>query len=305
MRTTRLLLIAALLSPAGGCSWLDNMRGHGEAAKKGGPLSPLAPDKLVDYLNERAGLLRSIQYDSLRLRVYEKGVPMPSLDGYLACAQPRSFRLKAGKAGGDVDLGSNPDHFWVYVKVPAEKPMYVFASHTDFESGKAKLPGGIPFEPDWVMQALGMNTFPPNTAYKVAVNEKERTYTLSWAATTPAGVPIRKEIIFDGDTARDPRPQVKKHVIRDAKDKVLAYAEIKAAKTAQLGSDPRNPAGPQAAQYPTQVILKWEEQKFEMDLTLDGAQVNQAMTPEAQQRLFTKPNIPNVPQIDLAKYEFR
>ena len=96
--------------------------------------------------------------------------------------------------------------------------MYVFASHTDFETGKAKLPGGIPFEPDWVMQALGMTTLPAErTSTRVKIDEQDRTYTLSWPAITPAGVSVRKEIVFDGDAATGNQPQVKKHVIRDAK----------------------------------------------------------------------------------------
>jgi hypothetical protein len=93
-------------------------------------------------------------------------------------------------------------------------------------------------------------------------------------------------------------------VIRNAKGNVLAYAEIKSAKTTQTGSDPRSGL-PLAVQYPTQMVLKWEEQKFEMDLTLENAQLNQTLPPETQQRLFTKPRIPGTDAVDLARYEFR
>ena len=40
----------------------------------------------------------------------------------------------------------------MFVDSPTVRPTFVFASHSDFESGRARMPDGIPFEPDWVMQ---------------------------------------------------------------------------------------------------------------------------------------------------------
>ena len=102
------------------------------------------------------------------------------------------------------------------------------------------------------------------------------------------------------------RPQVKKHVIRDAKtNKVIASAEIKAAQTVQVGTDPTTNY-PLAIQYPTHVVLKWAEPKFEMDLTLRQAQVNPQLTDEQARRLFTRPDRTyNQSPVDLAKYEIK
>jgi hypothetical protein len=206
--------------------------------------------------------------------------------------------------GGKVDLGSNPEQFWMYMEAPTTRPMFVFASHRDFEEGRAKLPGNIPFEPDWVMQALGMTQFNPALDYKATVHERDRTFMLSWSATTPSGQTIRKEIVFDADDAADPRPQVKKHIVRDNRGKVICTAEIKSARSYQLGPpDPQTNRVP-IVKYPTHIVLRWEEQKFEMDLTLDSAQVNQQLSEEQLRRLFNRPNIPGATPIDLARYEF-
>jgi hypothetical protein len=193
----------------------------------------------------------------------------------------------------------------MYFDAPTVKPMFVFASHSDFENGRAKLPGGIPFEPDWVMQALGMTTFPATNQYSAEVNEKDRTYTLSWPTTTPSGMQIRKEVVFDSDDATGTRPQVKRHIIRDVKGKIICAADVKSARTIPLGSpgtDPRSATGA-TVQYPTQVVLRWEEQKFEMDLSLDSAQVNQQLSDEQSRRLFSRPNIPGATPVDLARYD--
>lgn len=304
MRTLRLVLTAALLTPAVGCSWMkDNMTMGSRPPKGTGKLPDVTANQLVDYLNQRADQLHQLNYNDVHLRCYDRGLPMPMLDGNLAAAQPRSCRLVVGKAGvnAKVDLGSNPEMFWIYVQVPTEKPVYYYASHTDFESGRAKLPGGIPFEPDWVMQALGMTRFkdPQTTQYLVTPNDKDRTYTLSWPSTTPGGLAVTKKVIFDGDAATGTRPQVKRHVVEDAKTKkVLCYADIKSVKTYQLPlTDPNGTTG---IQYPTNVVLKWEEQKFEMDLSLENAQVNQPYPEGDARRLFSRPDIRGASPIDLA-----
>jgi hypothetical protein len=307
MRIVRVLLIAAVLAPAVGCSWMRDRWGdadQGRVPRGSGKLQDVTPEQLVGYLNDRAARLQSVQYGEVRLRCFDKGMPIPALRGDLVAAQPRNFRLVGqGAMGGKVDLGSNPEQFWVYVNDPTSRPVYVFASHTDFESGRAKLPGGIPFEPDWVMQALGMTTLPPNNDYKVTVNDRDRTYTLSWEAQTPVGLQVRKEVVFDGDTATGTRSQVKKHVVKEAKsNKVICSAEIKAARAVGPEADPHSAqAGPRPVlQYPTHVVLKWEEQKFEMDLSLDQARVNQPLSEEQARRLFTRPTVRGTNPIDLA-----
>ncbi len=317
MRTLRWLIIVALVTPGAGCTWVrDNMGINKEPPRGSGPIQKVTADQLTGYLNIQAAKIQTLSYGEARLVARDHGVPMPSLRGNLAASQPRNFRMtgQGGAMGAKVDLGSNPDQFWVYFDAPTVKPMFVFASHTDFENGRAKLPGGIPFEPDWVMQALGMTTYPATHQYTAEVNEKERTYTLSWQTTTPSGLQVRKEVIFDSDDAAGTRPQVKRHVIRDMKGKIICVADVKSARTVPLGAPvapvaPGTPgADPRAAtgatvQYPTQIVLRWEEQKFEMDLSLDGAQVNQQLTDEQTRRLFSRPNIPGATPVDLARYD--
>lgn len=303
MRLTHVLLTAVIIAPAVGCAWMRDQ--FGIRPKPTGEIKTVTPEQLVGYLNQQSGRMQTLTYGEARL-VAREGLLSYTLRGNLAASQPRYFRMtgQGGAMGGKVDLGSNLDQFWMYVEAPTTRPMYVFASHKDFEEGRAKLPGGIPFEPDWVMQALGMTTFPPTADYRATVQDRERTYTLSWDTYTPNRIPIRKEIVFDADDAIDPRPQVKRHLIRDAKGKVICYAEVKSVKTVPVAAaDPETGRAP-VVKYPTHVVLRWEEQKFEMDLTLDAAEVNQHLTEEQSRRLFNRPNIPGATPIDLARYEF-
>ncbi|MCS6863590.1 MAG: hypothetical protein RMJ56_14095 [Gemmataceae bacterium] len=305
MNRMRLVGIALILTTLCGCESIKEWMHRDRDLKSTKPLPPVQPDQLLAYINERAERLQSIEYEPINMTISAPHLLLsPTLRGWLVAGQPRNFNLVAeGTVAGKVILGSNAEQFWVYVSVPREEPTYVYASHADFAAGNAKLPGGIPFEPDWVLQALGMLPLPPNNRYTARVDQKSRTYTLSWPATLPNGNAVVKEIIFDGDPATGTKSQIKKHQILDAKNKVLCWAEIKQARTVQLPqTDPRTGL-PLAIQYPTRVVLRWDEQKFEMDLALGSAKINKPFSDEEARRYFTRPNIPNATPINLAQYQ--
>ncbi|MBX9626121.1 MAG: hypothetical protein K2X82_20150 [Gemmataceae bacterium] len=311
MRSVRLLLTAALLAPAVGCTWLKNQTGGLRPAA--GNLDEVESVRLVNYLNTQAGHLRSLEYDDIRVHVSGRDVPIPAnLSGSLVAAQPRNFRMvgKPMVAGGKVDLGSNDDQFWIYVQIMSDPAFYRYATHADFQSGRAPLPGNVPFDPEWVMQALGMTTLPATNDYTVRKDGKDGgTYTLSWPAAGPGGTRVTKEVVFDAQAATGARPQVRRHLIRDGRNKVVASAEVKTAQSTVVVVKAVQPGGIDrvTVQYPTRVVLRWEEQEFEMDLDLKRAQVNQ-FTPDNPARrdefarLFTRPDdlYRNANPIDLA-----
>lgn len=326
MRPLKLLLVACALALNVGCeSFKEWTNRRTKPPGNSGAMLPVSAEQLVGYLNGQAERLQSVSYGEAVVSARQGdgirgAIPMPPLRGNLAAAQPRNFRMvvKAGLADARVDLGSNPDKFWVYFDAPTVPKTYVYASHSDFSSGRAQLPANLSFEPDWIMQAMGMTTFPLDAAYEqtsvpgapsqraVPMNEKDRTYTLRWQAKAPNGVPVVKEIVFaadDVDAGRD-QPQVRKHLVRDAKGKLICSAEVKSAKTVATGGTDPITKRPYVLQYPTLVVLRWEEEKFEMSLKLDGAQVNHRMTQEEAQRLFTLPTIPGVSPVNLAEARF-
>jgi len=300
MRPLQALLVVALVAGTIGCSLIGKSTDNRPATT----IQKVSSEQLVKYLNERASRLQAINSD-VRFTAHD-GLLSMSLHGDLSAAQQRFFRMTGkGAVGGSVDLGSNNEQFWIYVDAPTQKPLFVYASHTDFESGRAKLPGNLPFEPEWVMQALGMHTFPPNTHYnEPKINPSERTYTLSWNANTPNGMAIQKEVVFEAEEARGDKPQVKKHLIRDSKNKVICSAEIKSVQAVPIpGPDARS--AQISVQYPTHILLRWEAQKFELDLKLSNVQVNQRFTDEQARRIFSRPpDTASAPALDLAKYEF-
>lgn len=304
-RDLRLLAAAALLSQAVGCNWMREWHNQAQTPRPGGRLREEPAERFVQFVNLRSSQLQSVEYENVRMRVSGKGIPLSvNLEGNLVAAQPRCFRLYAqGKMAGTVDLGSNPEQFWVYTGGAGE-PMFVYASHRDFETGRAKIPGGLPFEPDWVMQALGMTKLPEGAQYDIKIDDRERTYTLGWSGKAPNGMTLRKEIVFDGDGATGGRSQIKRHVLRhdDARRTVIATAEVRGAETFRAGTDAQG--RPLVGQYPTRLVLKWEEPRFEMDMTLDRGTANGPLTDDRRAQLFTRPSNLGTPAIDLAVARF-
>jgi hypothetical protein len=307
MRLLRVLGLTTVLAAGAGCGLFEKMKSN--TPKGGAPVAKVTAEQLVDYLNAQAARLQTVTYDRATVTARQGLVSLPSLRGDLAAAQPRNFRMRGqgGVVSAKIDLGSNEEQFWLYVDAPTARQTFVFASHSDFDGGRVRLPDGIPFEPDWVMQALGMKTFPRDAKYDpVKLDERNRTYTLSWPATTPAGAAIRKEVVFaadDADSSRD-QPQVRRHVVRDVKGNVVCSAEVKSAKTVPVGGADARSGHAFVVQYPKHVVLKWEQQRFEMDMVLDGGRVNPGLTPEQIRTHFSRPTHYGVQPINLAEARF-
>ena len=305
--------LVVLFLLAQGCQQLDDWRQSVQqrrGGRGGDPIPQVSAEQLVHYLNQQASRLRTLSYAEVRMTAREgdglKGAISYTLRGRLAAAQPRYFHLTAqgGLAGGKVDLGSNDERFWIYLDAPGNKPLYVFATHADFAAGKVQLPGNIPFEPDWVLQALGLANYPTTAPYEaVRVDERARTYTLTWTTTTPSGQSVRKEIVFAVDTAVGSRPQVLRHTIRTPNGKIICFAEIKSAHTFPTGSVDPQSGHPHIVQCPHHVLLRWEEQKVEIDLRLEEARINQPWTAEQIRAEFT-PRITTAVPINLAEARF-
>ncbi|MGL4420055.1 MAG: hypothetical protein ACRCZF_05270, partial [Gemmataceae bacterium] len=51
---------AAALFTLSGCEWLNSAKEKGTAPKPLGPIPNLTPEELVGYLNQQAGLLRTV-----------------------------------------------------------------------------------------------------------------------------------------------------------------------------------------------------------------------------------------------------
>ena len=281
-----------------GCAWLDKWKDPKPGST--GPLKPKKAEELVAQLNRQSDAIQTVRYDDVSLRATIPGSPfVPALrSGLMVAQKPKNFRMQSGFAlGGDqLDIGSNSQEFWMYVKQP--KPTFLFCSHADFPKVQDDLP--VPFEPDWVLQALGMATFDPNRKYEVETSEKSRAYYLKYEDTTPAGQKVMKVTEFAADVS-DTQPKIRKHLILTQTKsglQTLMSAEIHKVTVLEAGVDPQTNLRT-TVQVPTQVTLEWPQQKVTLALTLGKAQLNT----REEAKLFSKPaSIDNASPVNLADF---
>ncbi len=300
-RIVPLLALATALGSLAGCAWLDKMRPDPKNPTGTGALKAKKPEEFVSYLNRQSGYINSVRYDDVGLKATIPGQPwVPALrSGLMVAQKPKNFRMQSGFAlGGDqLDIGSNAQEFWMYTKQP--KPTFLFCSHTDFPKVQDDLP--VPFEPDWVLQALGMSTYDSTKNYEVEIHEKNRAYYLKYEDTTPAGQKVMRVTEFAADATEGNQPQVRRHMIL-AQTKTgwqtNMIAEIHKVSVVDAGNDAQT--GQRAyVQVPTDVTLEWPQQKVKLALSLGKPQLNT----REEAVLFSKPaKIDNASPVNLADY---
>lgn len=258
----------------------------------GGPVdtSRLTADRIVAYLNNQADLVQSLDANDISLTARAQGNTPPTLDGSLLVQKPRYFRLVGRFLGSqEVLVGSNEERFWFYVKRDPSDALF-HCAYTDFEKG-VDLP--FPFDPAWVLEALGMAKVPVDGVKRMELDDKTRTVRLI-QDTTLNGQKVQKvTVCYQAAQGRDV-PQVKSRIVYDERGRVICSATTKSVTRKPVG---RNQAGETVyATVPQVVKLEWPGQDTSLELDLGRMKINERLPMEAFQmpRLGSK-------QVDLGR----
>ncbi len=115
-------------------------------------------DDVIDVVNANTSRVRQLQTENATLRA--EGIP--TLRANIAYEQPRNFRLRAQLSqftGSELDIGSNNDLFWLWVKRD-EQPAVYYARHAEFATSPAR--DLVPIEPNQLTDALGLIHLSPD-----------------------------------------------------------------------------------------------------------------------------------------------
>lgn len=289
MRRVLTMCVAAAGLLSAGCLLPPNKSANPTARLGTGKIAPHEPEEFVAYLNRQAGYTQTVRYNDLDLKATLPGQGfIPSLsNGMIVCSQPNNFRMTAALAlgGRQLDVGANSAEMWMYVKMSPNP--YLYCSAQDFPAVQDQLP--VKFEPGWVMQALGMATYDPKKPYAVKIDEKGRTYQLTYPDVTAGGQRVLKMTEFAADEMSGTAPQVRRHVVmtEDGK-KVIAEARIRKVSEQMVGTDPKTQT-PVYLQVPTELVLEWPQEQTKMDLVLGRITVNEKMSQSEFDAMFAKP----------------
>ena len=137
------------------------------------PVGPPAPEVLmpgaaleqvITAVNQNAARIQNYQTNNASISVPGTTV-LPMLRGNIAAERPGRIRLQASTAisGQEVDLGSNDELFWFWVK-RNEPPAVFFTRHDQYLGSAAQQI--MPIEPSWLLDALGFAQFAPTDRHE-------------------------------------------------------------------------------------------------------------------------------------------
>jgi hypothetical protein len=246
----------------------------------------LPPDRqptaaeLVTMQNNNARRIQSLVCDPLELDITQ-GLQGFHISGKLACQRPRYFRMHADVVGrAEADIGSNDQEFWYWIK--HGDPYLVYCSYQDLANG-VRVP--FPFQPDWVMEALGVSEYETDPAAYTLL-PSGRTFQLVQNTRNLQGQPVRKVTEFNASTLR-----VTGHIIQDERGKEICRALI---------TQDQEIAG---VVLPRKISFSYPAEKLKIDMVLGhrASDVNIYQQLDPQSALFRRQPLNGVQNFDLAR----
>ncbi len=249
-----------------------------------GPPAPevLAPgaslDQVIAAVNNNAAKIQNYQTTNAIITVPGDAM-VPALRGNIAAERPNKLRLQASTSltGAEVDLGSNEELFWFWVK-RNEPPDLYYARHNQFAGSAAQQV--MPIEPSWLLDALGFMQFVPTDFHEGPVPHGNSTLEIRSVVQSRIGTLTRNTVI-DAKTAL-----VREQHIYDGKGTLLASAVARSHQYyPTIG-----------ASLPQEIDIRLPLAQMALTIDVGTVQLNQAV---ANPALWQLPVIGGYRQIDL------
>ncbi len=191
-RRCRLLLVA--LAGLVGLGGLGCRSGAPFYASPPAPALPPTPtlEQIIQTVNANSSRIQSLSTSDATL----SGPEFPALRASLAFERPRRLRLRAETAltGPELDLGSNDEVFWFWVR-RSHPPAVYYCRHDQFETSPAR--SMFPVRPQWLIDALGVDMLDPNLPHQGPIAAANGRYEIRTVRQTTDGQ-TTKVTVVDG-----------------------------------------------------------------------------------------------------------
>ena len=189
----------------------------------------------------------------------------------IALDRPRRFRLRASTllTGPEVDLGSNDELFWFWMRRSTQPAVY-YCPHAQFGASLAR--NLLPVEPEWLIDAFGLPTLDAAGEHSEPVSVGQGRLRVETRLPRPEG-DLRRIIVVDAA-----RGWVLEEHLYDAAGQHLASAILSGHRHDPLAN----------VVLPRQVKIVWPSTKQEMTIELNNVVINQL--PGDPQQLWSRPS---------------
>ncbi|MDB4755748.1 hypothetical protein OAG56_00130 [Mariniblastus sp.] len=181
-----------------GCQWLRWATPNVEAPP-GVFNQSASKEEIIQRVNANSQAIRSLQ-----AKIHVRATGTPTLSGDLTIEQPSRLRLQAGLLNmnnSGIDLGSNDNEFWVWLKtpMPGQQPAVLHARHDEYAISSAKKM--LPIEPAWIIDSMGLAYFDPRAEHSGPFMRPEGSLEIRSRYQSASGTMLKTTIV-------DPRTNV-------------------------------------------------------------------------------------------------
>lgn len=238
-------------------------------------------EQIVAAVNQNSARIRSLSVTGAQITIPGM-MGLPLLTGNIAAERPNHFRLTAGTglSGQELDLGSNDELFWIWVR-RNQPPAVYFCRHDQFANSNIRQV--MPVEPTWLLAALGIVDIDPATVYDGPILRGDGRVELRTRLPSPSGM-LNKVLVID---AR--RAWVVEQYVYDATGATLL---------ASAAAESHRYYPTEQVSLPDRVAIKLPTTGLALTIDLGTVAINQL--PGDPRQLWALPTIPGAAQHDLS-----
>lgn len=235
-------------------------------------------EQVITAVNANSARIQQLQSSGATLKVGH----LPALEANYAVDRPRRFRLRAQTrlTGPELDLGSNDQQFWIWVKQSPEPAIY-WGQHDQYYRSAAQQI--LPVPPEWLIEALGIVRLDPTANYEGPSLVENGRIEIRSQVVGPSG-PMTRVLVID-----DQRGWVLEQHLFDANQ-----APIASAAASGFQYDPNT-----GASLPRMVEVHLPPARLSFTLRTEQHLVNQLSGDPAQ--LWKMPQMSGYPQIEITQ----
>jgi hypothetical protein len=239
------------------------------------PESPTL-DQVVAAVNQNSQQIYSFSTNKAELSV--SGTP--TLNANIAMTRPHNFRLQAGLPvmGPELDLGSNDQYFWFWVKRDKNKAVY-YCEHDQFES--SPLRQQMPISPKELIEAFGLVEFDPALPHHLSTNRADGHVEVRTVYQTTNG-PMTRVVVVHGAYG-----WVLQEALYNSQEQLIMYAQAKKHRRDPLSG----------LVMPEVVVVNLPQNQMTMRVDLGDVMINTLDNPNPE--LWTIPEIQGTKMVNI------
>jgi hypothetical protein len=236
-------------------------------------------EQIIAAVNQNSAKIQSLSVTGAQITIPDT-MELPLLTGNIAAERPGRFRLTAGTAfGQEVDVGSNDELFWMWVRRNQPPAVYI-CRHDQFAGSNIRQI--MPVEPAWLLAAMGIVDIDPASVFEGPLPRGDGTVEL-WSWMPSASGTLRRITVVDARRAW----VVEQHVYDQSGSKLLASAVAESHRYYEV----------EQLSLPDRLSIRLPTTGLAFKIDLGRMQINQ-LAADRQQR-FALPPFDGYPQHDL------